>query len=294
MSNRHLARTIAMQSLFTWDFNGQDDSSLEKVIKSNFDNFAPDFNDNGFVENLVSNVIDNRVDIDKYIVKYATEWPLNQITIVDRNILRIGVYELAISEDIPSKVAINEAIEIAKAFGGASSGKFVNGVLGAIYNDLKDKIEKKKKDLKEEIESAPKQYSAGGIVWHKFEDGLKIALILDAYNRWTFPKGHIEDDEDVKDAVKREVGEELGLKKLKVGEKMGEFEVIVKDPRSTRGPKNISLYLTEARDTELESPQDHESKDAKWVNFDEIESTLGYDQVLEIWNKTKVLLQDNK
>ena len=80
--------------------------------------------------------------IDIYISKYATEWPLEQITIVDRNILRIGVYELVYDKDIPSKVAINEAIEIAKTFGGESSGKFVNGVLGAIYKDMLKQEEK--------------------------------------------------------------------------------------------------------------------------------------------------------
>jgi len=124
-----------MQSLFSWDFGGQK-TSIEKIIKGNFSNFAPDFNDNGFVKKLVRGVVDNLDKIDKYIIKYATEWPLDQITIVDRNILRIGVYELVMVDDIPPKVAINEAIEIAKAFGGESSGKFVNGVLGAIYKDM--------------------------------------------------------------------------------------------------------------------------------------------------------------
>jgi N utilization substance protein B len=139
MSNRHLARTIAMQTLFTWDFNGQKSKKLEGFIKNNFKHFAPIFDDKGFVDNLVSGVLKNVKEIDKYIIKYATEWPLEQITIVDRNILRIGVYELIFDNDIPHKVAINEAIEIAKAFGGESSGKFVNGVLGAIYKDIQNK-----------------------------------------------------------------------------------------------------------------------------------------------------------
>jgi N utilization substance protein B len=139
MSNRHLARTIAMQSLFLWDFNGQESSGLDDVIKGNFQNFAPNFNDHGFVKNIIEGVLKNITEIDRYIIKYATEWPLDQITIVDRNILRIGVYELVFDKDIPAKVAINEAIEIAKAFGGESSGKFVNGVLGAIYKDIGDK-----------------------------------------------------------------------------------------------------------------------------------------------------------
>lgn len=141
MSNRHLARTIAMQSLFLWDFNGKKEEDLKGTTKSVFENFAPDFDDQGFVEHLVTGVMKNLGEIDKYITKYATEWPLEQITIVDRNILRIGVYELIYNDEIPAKVAINEAIEIAKTFGGESSGKFVNGVLGAIYKDMPKKEE---------------------------------------------------------------------------------------------------------------------------------------------------------
>ncbi len=136
MSNRHLARTLAMQALFNWDFNGKKENIFEDIVSGIFSNFAPDFDDQGFVKNLISGVVKNIDAIDKYIIKYATEWPLEQITMVDRNILRIGVYELVFDENIPAKVAINEAIEIAKTFGGASSGKFVNGVLGAIYKDM--------------------------------------------------------------------------------------------------------------------------------------------------------------
>lgn len=150
MSNRHLARTIAMQTLFNWDFQGKPDCDFEEMIKNNFSSFAPNFNDQGFVSGLVRGVKDNLSQIDKYIIKYATEWPLEQITLVDRNILRIGVYELVMNEEIPPKVAIDEAIEVAKSFGGESSGKFVNGVLGAIYRDLPP--EKKEKDPKQEKE----------------------------------------------------------------------------------------------------------------------------------------------
>lgn len=145
MSNRHLSRTLAMQSLFIWDFNGKREKDLTKFTREIFVNFAPNFDDRGFVENLIKEVLRHLPEIDKYIVKYATEWPLEQITIVDRNILRIGVYELIFDKEMPAKVAINEAIEIAKTFGGVSSGKFVNGVLGAIYNDMAHKLAKTKK-----------------------------------------------------------------------------------------------------------------------------------------------------
>ncbi len=144
MSNRHLARTIAMQSLFLWDFKGKQKVDFDKIIKANFASFAPNFDDGGFVKNLINGVMKNLLQIDTYITKYATEWPLDQITVVDRNILRIGVFELVFDKDIPAKVAINEAIEIAKTFGGESSGKFVNGVLGAIYKSMENEGKVKK------------------------------------------------------------------------------------------------------------------------------------------------------
>lgn len=150
MSNRHLARTIALQTLFAWDFNGKKDGDIERLIANNFANFAPDFDDSGFVHDLVVGVRDNIEIINKCIVKYATEWPLDQITGVDRNILRIGIYELLFTK-IPPRVAINEAIEVAKSFGGDASGKFVNGVLGTLYND---EPEVQARDNKEEIEAA--------------------------------------------------------------------------------------------------------------------------------------------
>lgn len=124
-----------MQSLYEWDFNGKERTPLE-LLQQNLKEFAPDFEDEGFAESIIHGVMDHADEIDSAITKYAPEWPLEQITIVDRNVLRIGVYELTYCRDIPPKVAINEAIEVAKGFGGESSGRFVNGVLGAIYRDL--------------------------------------------------------------------------------------------------------------------------------------------------------------
>ncbi len=146
MSNRHLARTIAMQSLYAWDFSGGK-RSIESTVQHNFREFAPKFDDKGFVKELVDGVSKHLDTINSLITQYAPEWPLDQITVVDRNVLRLGIYELKFSPDVPSKVAINEAIEVAKAFGGTSSGKFVNGVLGAIYRDMVAKGETKPVDL---------------------------------------------------------------------------------------------------------------------------------------------------
>ena len=151
MSNRHLARTIALQTLYQWDFNDKNTEKLPGAIEENLKEFAPQFEDNGFIKQVVNGVIENQTEIDKLITKYAPEWPIEQITMVDRNVLRIGIFEIKYNPDIPEKVAINEAIELAKTFGGESSGKFVNGVLGTIYKEIsggRDEKENKKQDVK--------------------------------------------------------------------------------------------------------------------------------------------------
>ncbi len=137
MANRHLARTIALQSLYEWDFRGQKED-LQRLIVRNVEEFAPNFDDRQFSEQLVQSVLDHLTELNTFITDYAPEWPLQQITTVDRNVLRIGLAELKFNADIPPKVAINEAIELAKTFGGPSSGKFVNGVLGSIYKDMQN------------------------------------------------------------------------------------------------------------------------------------------------------------
>ncbi len=136
MSNRHLARTVAMQILFEWDFNNKSQKLVE-VNERQIKEFAPGLGDDVvFIEKLVRGVTKNLEEIDRTIVKYAPEWPVEKITIIDRNVLRLGIYELLTAKEVPPKVAINEAIEVAKTYGGESSGRFVNGVLGAIYREL--------------------------------------------------------------------------------------------------------------------------------------------------------------
>jgi N utilization substance protein B len=149
MSNRHLARTIALQSLYEWDFNGQQASRLVPITQGNLHEFAPEFDDGGFTIDLVKGIEANQERINKLIIKYAPEWPLEQITTMDRNCLRIGVFELMFNPEIPPKVAINEAIELGKAFGGPSSGKFVNGVLGSIFKDIESGVLKPSAQKKE-------------------------------------------------------------------------------------------------------------------------------------------------
>jgi N utilization substance protein B len=149
-----------MQSLYEWDFKGKKKDQLERIVEHNIKEFAPGVEDPKFIYDLVNNTVKRLPEIDKIIEKAAPQWPIDQIAMVDRAVLRLGIYELLFGnrEEVPPKVAINEAIELAKTFGGDTSGKFVNGVLGTIYREIgepgKDDAPKAKGD---EIVSEHKQ-----------------------------------------------------------------------------------------------------------------------------------------
>lgn len=143
MSHRYLSRTLVVQTLYEWDFHHRDEKDIPEILEYNFSEFAPDFGDGGFAQALIDGVLRNRETIDRYITEYAPEWPLEAITIIDRTILRLGIYEMVYDDDIPARVAINEAIELAKAYGGQASSKFVNGVLGSIYKKILPLISEK-------------------------------------------------------------------------------------------------------------------------------------------------------
>ena len=156
MSNRHLLRSIAMQSLYEWDFESSliedagkkkekfSKAALDSIVKNNIKEYELEEKNSRFIFDTIDGIFNNLKKIDSKIKKLAPEWPIEQVTIIDRNILRIGIYEIMFDKkkDVPPKVAINEAIELAKTFGGNSSGKFVNGVLGSLYKEMEDKQSK--------------------------------------------------------------------------------------------------------------------------------------------------------
>ncbi|MCX6786195.1 MAG: transcription antitermination factor NusB [Candidatus Komeilibacteria bacterium] len=277
MSNRHLARTLVLQSLFEWDFNGCQENIAE-LLEHNKQEFAPDFNDADFSANLLNSIVAKVKEIDGLVKKYAPEWPLNQITVIDRNVLRIGIFELKFSHDIPPKVAINEAIELAKTYGGESSGKFVNGVLGSVFKDMQEIGEKK------EFENeATREYSAGGVVFRKTNKGYLFALVLDAYGKWTFPKGHIETAEDQETSALREIEEETGLDQLTSRGYLGSIDIKVNEPNKRPFPKTVHYYLVETLAENLTITKEPEVKDAKWVTEDEALNLISYENAGEIF-----------
>jgi len=139
-SNRHLGRIVALQSLYEYEFRLQSEDKtvdIDEILVRNLDRYESAIEDKAFVEALVKGVLKVQDDLDAKIVPIAPDWPIDQIARIDRNILRIGVYELLHQADVvPPKVAINEAVELAKAFGSDNSSKFVNGVLGTAYRTL--------------------------------------------------------------------------------------------------------------------------------------------------------------
>jgi len=144
-----------MQSLYEWDFKGKKDALLPEIIEHNIKEFAAGLEDPTFIVDLIKGVIAHVPEIDKIIEKAAPQWPLDQIAMVDRNVLRLGLYELLFGnrDEVPPKVAINEAIELAKSFGGDSSGKFVNGVLGTVYREIGEPDKEQTSTKKEETEN---------------------------------------------------------------------------------------------------------------------------------------------
>jgi len=140
MATRHLIRTIVLQSLYEWDFYKRD-ADLAKIVERNVNEFGPGIDEPEFAWRIVKGVIEHIPEIDAIITRAAPEWPIDQIAIIDRNVLRIGLYELLYADktEVPPKVAINEAIEVAKNYGGLNSPKFINGVLGTIYREIQEK-----------------------------------------------------------------------------------------------------------------------------------------------------------
>ena len=142
-SNRHLGRIVAMQTLYEYDFQGGEGAGidLDTITQRNLGEFSGSIDDTPFVEDLVKGVAGKVADIDGIIGPAAPEWPVEQIAKIDKVILRIGVYELMLKREVPPKVAINEAVEIAKRYGARQSSQFVNGILDRLLRDRGEKQE---------------------------------------------------------------------------------------------------------------------------------------------------------
>jgi N utilization substance protein B len=299
MANRHLSRSIVLQALFEWDFRDKKDESITEILERDIEEFAPGLSDLSFIKNLTEGVVKKNQVLDSIILEAAPEWPLARISIIDRNILRLGLFELLFSDrsDVPPKVAINEAIELAKTFGGETSGKFVNGVLGAVYKELgepgKDDIGKKK-NQNVPREQLPVKQLVGAVVYSKHEGETYLAFVHDIFGHWTLSKGGITEGEDAEEGAKRKIKEEIGVD-IEIKEKLGENEYVANNPEIGRYRKNVAYFLAEASYLPLKLEEDKGGlDDVRWFHIGEIAELNFYDDILPIITKGVKILSGGK
>ncbi len=299
MSTRHIARTIALQTLFELDIKGSLSSSTEviyAIILRNTEEFGEGIKDSSFTKDIITNALSRRITIDDIITRAAPDWPLEKIGIVDRNVLRIGLTELLFGDraQVPPKVAIDEAIELAKAYAGETSGKFVNGVLGAIYKEMGEPEKAQStKSKKDHFESSKRELLAGAVVYAYHENKFRAALVHDVFGYWTLPKGKIEQGEDEQAAANREIGEEIGIT-MTIEDKLGENEYIANKPEKGKIVKHVSYYLAQAEYSPLSLEKKGGLDDAKWFLFDELASLRIYDDIRPLLEKAITILKDKK
>lgn len=305
MSNRHIARSVVVQTLFEGDMQGwiqvpsEHKEDFQNSLERNTEEFALGGKLKDFSSDLLQLTLAKRATLDEIITKAAPEWPLEKIANVDRNILRLGLAELLYGDrtQVPPKVAIDEAIELAKNFGGETSGKFVNGVLGAIYKEMGEpgKFEKRKdKEVTEkkveDVSTLPVERLGGAVVYAKNNDGaVYFALVHDIFGKWTLSKGHLEDGLDIVDATVTRVREELGLP-ITIEEKLGENEYVAVNPEKTRVRKQVTYYIAQAPFQEIQFANEGGLDDAKWFPIQEIIELPLYPDLMPILSKAAQII----
>ena len=287
-----------MQVLYEWDFRGGDltDLEIEQALVRNAEEFATGVNDISFMRKLLLGILNKQKKIDDIIEKAAPDWPIEKIALVDRNILRIGLYELLFEDraQVPAKVAINEAIELAKTYGGETSGKFINGVLGAVYKELgepgKDETSKKKvPPTPVDPKTLPLDKLGGAVVYASDGEEVYLGLVHDIFGHWTLSKGHYKEGEDDMTAITRIVMEEIGLP-IVPGEVLGENEYVASHPEKGKMRKHVSYFLCEAPYQQISLQKKGGLDDAQWFRLADIIDLNIYDDMLPVITKAVNIL----
>lgn len=294
MANRHISRSIVLQTLFEWDLNAIDRKEVMAVLERNVEEFAPNKADNVFIEKLLDGILSKQPELDQVIEKAAPEWPIDRISPVDRNILRLGLFELLFADraEVPAKVAINEAIELAKQFGGENSSRFVNGVLGAVYKEIgepgKDEVGKRpRRDIP--YEQMPIQRLSGAVVYAEEDGAMYFALVHDIFGHWTLSKSRIADNETIEDGAKRALREEIGLD-VSIEAELGKNEYVASHPELGKVRKQVTYFLAKGDHNELSLEKKGGLDDARWFKVSEILELNFYEDILPIVTKAVTML----
>jgi transcription antitermination protein NusB len=283
MSIRHESRKVLMQTLYELDTShafALPALEAKEILKRNMEYLSPGRYDVEFTCALFDTILERLITLDELIVKAAPEWPMNKINIVDRNVLRIGLSEMLFNpgKDVPPKVAIDEAIEVAKEFGGESSGKFVNGVLGAVYKelDVTEGVEKHKK-LK-------KEYKSGLIVLRLDNDSVYIAMLMDKFKTYTLPRSDLEEGGDeamvAKSSAVRDFGIEIGEATF-----VDQHSYIAHHPEKGNIVKIIKYYYGVTNQMNFNGVNDEEILATVWVNYDDIDKIKIYKDLKPVIQK---------
>ncbi len=299
MANRHLSRSVVLQALFEWDFKGANPKiDFSEILERNIEEFAPGIDDTKFIKNMAQGILENREKVDEIMEKAAPDWPIAQIAIVDRNILRIGLYEILFGDkgEVPSKVAINESIELAKTFGGASSGRFVNGVLGTVYKELgepdKDAPSKRKTRGEVDPEKLPKELLAGAVVYRIGENNkIYLAFVHDVFGRWTLSKGKVREGENVRDTALREIKEEIDINGA-IEAEIGNNAYTASDPEKGKIRKVVTYFLMSTKETNLHLKETGGLTDAKWFLLEDVSELEMYDDIIPVITRAVTLLKE--
>lgn len=299
MASRHLARSIAMQSLYELDFYAALEANREKtdaVAERTIEEFGPGLEEKAFVYGILEGVLSHKKELDTIIEKAAPEWPIGQIAMVDRNVLRIGLFELLFGnyKEVPPKVAINEAIELAKTFGGENSGRFVNGVLGTVYREMGEpgKDESSRRELTpDEMQRLPLEEKVGAVVYRREKAGTLFALVHDAFGYWTLAKGSPEKGEELAEAVVRKVKEEIGIRDAVMHTRLGENQYVAHDPEKGRLCRRVTYFLLETGDITLTLKQTGGLDDVRWFREEELGDLKMYNDVKGFFKKAISIIQ---
>jgi N utilization substance protein B len=247
-----------------------------------------------FMRTLLQLVTSKQRELDEVIVRAAPEWPLEKISAIDRSILRLGLAELLFSDraQVPAKVAINEAIELAKSFGGGSSSKFVNGVLGAVYIELgepgkadgTDRVNKQSDVRKQQ--PTPVEQLVGAVVFARSENEVYLAFVHDIFGHWTVSKGKLTNAEDPHVGTIRKVKEEMGLS-ITITEELGSNEYMANDSHSPSGKKlkRVTYFLAESPFVDIVLGPSGGLDDAQWFPLSAVGDLNFYDDTL-----TKIII----
>lgn len=294
MANRHLSRSIVLQTMFEWDLNAIDRKDIIAVLDRNIEEFAPNKTDRPFMEKLLDGILGKQSELDLVIEKAAPEWPIDRISPVDRNILRLGLFELLFADraEVPAKVAINEAIELAKQFGGENSSRFVNGVLGAVYKEIgepgKEEIGKKKKrDIP--FHEMPVERLGGAVVYAEEDGAMYLALVHDIFGHWTLSKGKIEEGEELEAGAVRALKSELGLD-VAIEAPLGMNEYVASHPEKGKVRKQVNYFLASSPYTEITLEQKGGLDDGRWFKVADILELNFYEDILPIVTKAVTML----